>query len=254
MVSAALTTSLRDTLRAGLSVVSELWNYKAKDWVLCVQATDINNDGDVEIVACSRDGRVRSLNKEGDVRWERVIGSKAWVGAMAAISFPWSDQASLIEKDTREDKYILPVRIITGSRDGKVYALDQHGRTIRKDGKVYAFGKGDRVLEKDEEKAACWLDTGTVVRQIFANSALSKNVIIGSQDGYAYALNYETGEVDWKFAAKGWVRAVFWGDINGDGKAEVIIGSNEKYLHIFTEEGKLLKNVYMQYPIHALYA
>ena len=69
MVSAKLTTSLRDMLRAGCSVVRELWSRNARDWMMCVHAADINNDGEHEVLASSRDGRIYVFNKSGYVRW-----------------------------------------------------------------------------------------------------------------------------------------------------------------------------------------
>ena len=239
MVSAALTTSLRDTLRAGLSVVSEVWSHGAKHWIASVHAADINNDGDTEIIACSRDGRVFALDKAGKILWERIIGSKRGVAAVIGFS------------ENKEN----PVRVIAGTRDGKVYALDQDGRTIGKDGRVYAFGKDGRALERDEEVAACWLDTNdAVIRQIAADFAAIPDVIIGSEDGYVYALDYETGELHWKFPADGWVRAVCIGDINADGEVEVLVGSNESTVYILSAEGQCLKKANVQYSVHAIYA
>lgn len=239
MVSAALTTSLRETLRAGLSVVTEVWSRRTKHWIASVHAADINNDGGIEIIASSRDGRVFALDKAGEILWERIIGSKRGVAAVIGFS---------------ENK-ANPVRVIAGTRDGKIYALDQDGRTIGKNGRAYAFGKDGWTLERDEEQAASWLDTNdAVICQISADLALSPDIIIGSEDGLVYALNYETGELHWKFPADGWVRAVFVGDINRDGDAEILAGSNESTVYILSAEGKCLKQGNVQYPIHAIYA
>src|SRR5229473_6495772 len=71
---------LHDALGLGLGTVTRVWDYKAKDWVTSIFAADINNDGDVQVVACSRDGRVQLLSaKAGEHRWHRIIGAKAWV-------------------------------------------------------------------------------------------------------------------------------------------------------------------------------
>lgn len=132
MVSASLVTPLRDTLRAGLSVVQEVWSYKAKDWITNVHAADINNDGYLEIIACSRDGRVLAFDKDQNVLWRRVVGGKAWVGAIAGIE---GDNDTL-------------ARIIAGTRDGKVYAFAQDGRTVGRDGRLYAFGEDGRAIDR----------------------------------------------------------------------------------------------------------
>lgn len=249
MVSAALTTSLRDTLRAGCSVVSELWSRNAKDWMMCVQAVDIDNDGELEVLTSSRDGRINVFNKNGDVRWRRIIGDKAWVGIISGVPFQSPLQPE--NADGRlEDRH--PVRVLAGTRTGKVYALDQYGRAIGKDGSVYPLPEDDRLPEKEEQEA-CWLNTGTVISQIVADPLSAPDAIISSHDGWVYALNYETGDIHWRFQADGWVRALCVADLNNDGKAEIILGTNEASLYILNHEGKLQAQTKRHYSIQSIY-
>jgi len=251
MVSAKLTTSLRDMLRAGCSVVRELWSRNARDWMMCVHAADINNDGEHEVLASSRDGRIYVFNKSGDVRWKRIVGEKAWVGAIAGI--PFQSHLLTSDDDLSEHRHMLPVRVIAGTRDGKVYTFDQYGRTVGKDGRTFLFPEKERPFEEGE-LAAYWLDTGTVISQIVVDPLTAPDAIISSHDGCVYALNYETGELHWQFRADGWVRAICAADLNNDGKAEIVLGTNEASLYILTDEGKLLAQTNRRYSIHALYA
>src|SRR5579872_7388551 len=78
---------LKDALDLGSGIVTRLWDYKTKDWVTSVFAEDIDNDGNTEIIACTRDGRIHALSPKGtdfQFRWQRVIGTKAWVGNAVA--------------------------------------------------------------------------------------------------------------------------------------------------------------------------
>ncbi len=75
--------NLQNALQDGLSIVTRIWDYDAKNWVTRVCAADVDDDGNVEIIACSREGRVYLLSKTGEVRWKRVIGTKTWLGAIA---------------------------------------------------------------------------------------------------------------------------------------------------------------------------
>lgn len=60
----AASTRLQENLRLGLTSFSYLWQYdEVKDWVTGVHAADINQDGDLEVLAGSRDGRVCALSK-----------------------------------------------------------------------------------------------------------------------------------------------------------------------------------------------
>src|SRR3989442_6450013 len=99
MISTELVTPLRETLRAGLSVFQEVWNHKAKDWITSIHAADINNDGYLEIIACSRDGRVLVFDKDRKVLWRRVVGSKAWVGAIAGIKGDKDNPACIVRSE-----------------------------------------------------------------------------------------------------------------------------------------------------------
>jgi VCBS repeat protein len=47
---------LQEALRQGLAVATELWSFSTTDWVTSVHAADIDGDGDIEVVAGSRDG------------------------------------------------------------------------------------------------------------------------------------------------------------------------------------------------------
>ncbi|MDQ2886253.1 MAG: hypothetical protein M3Y39_09225 [Chloroflexota bacterium] len=81
-------STIRNYLQLGLSVVTQLWLYKAKNWITCVYAADIDNDGKIEILASSKDGRVCALSEDGQRKWERVIGSKAIVNILTVINPP----------------------------------------------------------------------------------------------------------------------------------------------------------------------
>src|SRR5690242_8197667 len=106
-------SELQDTLRIGLAVVSEMWHYTAKNWVTAVAAADIDSDGDTEILAGSRDGRVHALTGRGDLRWKRIIGDKAWVGTLTTLP----------------ESSAMVARMLVGNREGMVFALDKDGKT-----------------------------------------------------------------------------------------------------------------------------
>src|SRR5260370_848540 len=214
-MSTTTINELRNSLGLGLGIITRIWDYKAKDWMTSVFAADIDNDGDVEVAACSRDGRVYLLSAGGDLRWERIIGTKTWIGTVVASGL------SIGEKNTS-------ARIIVGTRDGKIYVLDKDGRTISKSGRAFAFDSDGRAVEPEQEQNACWYDTGFVIRQIYVDPIHPTTIIFGSEDRCAYVLDYITGELLWKYQTHGWVRAVFSCDINGDGKAEVLVGSVDK--------------------------
>src|SRR5436309_15952894 len=132
-MDASTIKNLRHALEDGLNIVSRIWEYKAKNWVACISAADIDGDGDVEIIVGSRDGRVYCLSKTGKLRWKCEIGTRAWIVTIVVSGLAGPGKEA-------------PVRIIMGTRDGKVYILDNEGRMVTRDGKKLHFDQEGKHL------------------------------------------------------------------------------------------------------------
>ena len=103
-------------------------------------------------------------------------------------------------------------------------------------------------------KGAYWYNTERVIRQVYTYPERSSDIIIASEDRCAYAFDYHTGEQRWKFPTNGWVGAVCSYDINGDGKAEILIGSADEHLYVLDQQGQLLTKHNMKHPVHTILA
>ena len=195
--------SLPDLLKRGIAVVTNTWNYSANDWVSSVQAADVDSDGDIEILLGSRDGFVRALTRWGSLKWETRLGAGKWVSSVVAV--PQSENTF-----SQADNIRLSARVIAGSRDGHVYALDQHGHAIP---------------EWEE------YDTGDVVRQIYIHPEQPEYVIVGSESRLLYVLDCRTGKPLYApFLAKGGITSVFAYDIDTDGELEILADGNSERL------------------------
>ncbi len=237
-----INTNLQGYLAQGLAAVSEAWNYRTKNWVTCVCAGDIDNDGEIEIVAGSRDGRVRALTKRGDVRWERIIGHKDWVGTVAIIP----QNRGVEGKDT-------PMRIIVGTRDGLVYVLDKDGKTIGKAGERYNITTSGHAIDIHEAEAF-WFKSEHVIREVLVSPAKNTDIFIASEDRHVYLLDLETASVRWEFAANGWIRALYACDIDGDGVVETLLGSKDKHVYVIDQNGNCLVKKRLEHSIYTLAA
>jgi len=223
---------LKDALDIGLGVVTRIWEYKTKDWVRSVFAADIDNDGEVEVITCSRDGRVHLLSaKSGDWRWERVVGEKVWFGTGAVGFFP-------------SERITSTAHIIVGTRDGKVFVLTENGNTITKEGYSLPFRSDGKAIDLNAEMNASWLNTGSQIRQVYINPEKPSTIIVGSEDRCAYGLDSTTGQRLWKFPTDGWVRAVFSADLDGDGDDEILVGSVDRHLYILDSQGQQLTKIF----------
>ena len=231
MSSASITTAaftrLQDDLRLGLTCVKEIWNYEAKDWITGVHAADINQDGDIEVLAGSRDGRVCALTRDGHSKWEKIIGDKRSVTAIVAC--PAFEQQ--------------PACVIISTLDGKIYVLNQQGDEIPPPG-------------SDAAAPTYWFDVGQTITQMWMDASLPLTVVFAADDRCAYSLDIARNQLRWRFStpANDPMRVIFTYDVDGDGLPETLIGSDNKMLYLLSSTGKLLSSCQMDQAIYALFA
>ena len=223
---------LHGLLSRGLAAVQTLWSYEVRNWVTGVYAADIDNDGDCDVVAVSRDGHVYALTNKGKKKWERIIYNNPWIGAITCT-------VSCEERKSR-------ARIIIGTRDGKVYALDREGKTLHPNGRALRYDEAGNTLDSEAEQEASWCDTQHAIRQIYINPKHCKQVIVGSEDHHVYMFDYSTGMLRWRQETGSWVRSVFAYDIDHDGVDEILAGSVDKTLSVFDQQGALIRTYHFQ--------
>ncbi|HEC76209.1 MAG TPA: DUF11 domain-containing protein, partial [Thermoplasmatales archaeon] len=173
------------SVRWNLPITSFIWSSPA--------ISDIDNDGDKEVVIGSDDRNVYALNGvNGAEEWH--FTTNGLVHSSPAIS----------DIDNDGDK-----EVVIGSDDGNVYALN-----------------GVNGAEE-------WhFTTNSSIRSSPAISDIDndgdKEVVIGSDDGNVYALNGVNGAEEWHFTTNGVIQSSpAISDIDNDGDKEVVIGSND---------------------------
>ncbi len=213
---------LLNLLSVGRLVTTSQWNYLANDWVTCIQAADIDNDSDTEIVIGGRDGYVRALTRQGTLLWTRLIGEGCWVTALAIVPD--------IPLQERNDPP-LP-RIIAATSTGSVYALDSYGNLLPD-----------------------WLFQGKnrqMIRQLCIHPAHPNEIIVGSEDRNLYLLETATGNVRWRQPTKGRVYNACIADIDDDNHLEILVSATDKRIHIFNWQGKLRQSIELDYKSYIL--
>ncbi len=235
-------SQLHDELSLGLASIRELWYYQTKNWVTDVHAADINRDGDIEVIAASRDGRVYILTREGEFVNYNVVGNKIWVSSVVALLRPQEHQA---------------VRLVAGTRDGKVYALDQEGKGIAKEHLPLfqsSNGSSKNGSSSHSSSTGCLYDTHRSILQIHTHPLAPQQVVFSSEDRCAYSLDLTTGAIRWRFPTGGRVRTIFSCDLDGDGLLETLIGSHDQYLYVVDAYGKERAKYYLGHPVYSLFA
>ncbi len=113
------------------------------------------------------------------------------------------------------------IEVIIGSRDGNIFALTRLG--IPK--------WGARISSE-------W--AGTVFALDGTEALNGTRIVVGSRDNKVYGLD-ESGQELWSYATDLVARQIYVSDINQDGRDEVIVGSEDRCIHVIeSDTGKLL--------------
>jgi outer membrane protein assembly factor BamB len=209
---------LQEALRQGLTVISEVWSYSAKDWVTSVHVADIDGDGDDEVLLGSRDGSVKALTRQGLPKWEYMAQQGEWLGTIYCIN-----NVDALDR----------TRVLVGARDFRVIALDELGS------KIWEY-RTDQVVRR--------IRVGDINRDGKAE------VLVGSEDCCVHALECETGKPLWKYKTNGWIRFALPIDLDGDEEIEILAASGDRHLYILNHQGKLKRKFSTGSKIHALHA
>lgn len=212
-----LYATLRKLLSAGRIVITPEWNYLVDDWVTCVAAADIDDDGDIEIVAGSRDGFVRALTRQGTERWKTFIGF--WVTAIALIPSPLAQdlgedqtgQLALTGSLAQSSNQFQP-RIILSTRHGRVCALNRYGSLL--------------PWEQYAEQ------TPQVIPQLTVHPGHPNEVVVGGEDHILRLLDTATGRELGTYDLRWPIHGVCVADVDGDNEAEILAVSADKAIHI----------------------
>lgn len=225
MPSVSLLTRLQEDLRLGLTCVKDLWSYEAKDWVTGVHAADIDLDGDIEVLAGSRDGRVSALTRDGRLRWEKIIGEKAGITDIVAYSPPSNSQKE---------------RLVASTITGKIYVLDSQGEEI--------------PPEPDTVTPTHWYDVGQAITQMVMDPSRSLTVVFAADDQCVYSFDIASNRLRWRFPVNDQINTIFTYDVNGDGLAETLVGLNNQYLYILSSSGEILDKCQMDQAVYTVFA
>jgi len=231
------------------------WEFNTKESAYNLFVVDLDGDNFLDIVADSRrSGTVYALSLDGSVMWEhhipgllfdthagdfksgaKVIGGswthaygiggggesvyKYYTGHDNAVTVHLTD----VDGDGRGEAV---VGILGGFRGNAAHVLDSGGTRIAKYGfsrmsypmSFYAVDlDGDKVKEILVGTAGYSINTRYSTYSVGVNKPGSIN---------AYTLN---GTKLWSFATEGGVTSISSHDLTGDGKEEVLVGSNKRF-------------------------
>lgn len=205
-----------------------MWEYHRTDFVKSVYAGNLDGDDRMEIVAFTSllNNTVIALDDDGRLLWERRITGIPSSGS------PEISGGNLVTSDLKNDGVddILVATSCNGRCLTWIYMFAEDGKS------EFTYGDGT---------------TGTIhdidVDDIDGDGIVE--IVYGTNEGYVYAIESD-GELLWKYLTDdktysqgddGWFG--IWGvditDLDGDGRLEVIAGSDNGNVYVLNADGTL---------------
>ena len=213
---------------------SQLWkaDLKGSNVSTYVSLSDVNEDCWLEVLVGDSDGTFYALNgSNGVILWEYEINGSIKMYAPPAVGD--------LDNDGKNE-------VIFFGGDGYAYALNGEDGSL-----LWRFRAGQQVLSS---AALADVDDDGRLEVIFGAEEPGR---IYSRTGYIYALNGEDGSILWKQKIEGQrefkeyepdFSSPALGDIDGDGKLEIIFGSNFGWIFALnSEDGSILWKYYDWY-------
>jgi len=183
--------------------ISLMWQVN-KNTLLESSATvaDINNDGKDEILIAGRE-EVIALQKQGKELWQYKTGGRFMT---------------------------LPTVLKRRGKSALIYIADNKGQFVCID------SKGKLVWQAKLDGGSVW--SAAVVSDI-DNDGVS-DVVQTDGKGTVWAFNALNGEIKWKTKLEGEPVSPAVGDLDGDGKSEIVVSTNNGDISVLTSDGSLL--------------
>ncbi|KYH40564.1 MAG: hypothetical protein AYL32_010940 [Candidatus Bathyarchaeota archaeon B26-2] len=268
---------------SALKGLEEIWRFSTNGKINAIHVSDIDGDGVDEVLVGSSDCHLYVLNSMGGLKWKfKSLGRtiKLW-GPPSPIR---QVTASDIDRDGKPE-------VLIADDSWMVYALSNCGEIKWK---FDAYAHSPTVLEVcdvdsdgmkevieandyfhlhviDYKGRLKWLYYTGRESPIIASLAIDdidgdgeKEVIVAASGDYVHVIRSKSrvkdritrdrGQLKWKANVGGDANAVEVMDIDGDGRVEVLVGSENFYLYCLSSDGEVLWTRDLGAPVKQLQA
>ena len=226
-----------------------LWNYKTRGYNFRTLIVDLNEDGINEIMVVSWDNTymldgLGKLTKSYETkhilrdlyldRYNNMIHVSRW---FREDSQTW--KGTVVYSLNRNLAPMWEFRTETESSASTFFDVNNDGR----DELILAGTKGEIIVLDSKGAFLKRFDLPDRIFKIEVMKEENTNYIVaGSKDNNLYVIDYNTGNIEYKFPTQGWVETFFISDINKDGKQDLIVGSNDNKIFLLLREKEVTKD------------
>src|SRR5579875_2579370 len=210
--------------------LQEKWHFPLDKRVLSLTIADLDRDGQLEIIAAAEDTHLYFLDQKGQLLWSHSLNSQVF--SVYAIDL---DNDGLVEilVGTEDSIRVLRIELIRNLRESILATHMMLGRPLA-------------------PKLPLSANEITLLQEITNEGALDKQFLtLASVKQYSQSGNYlemlstlmllaqQRVQILWSREI-GHIRAIYAGDLNNDGRLEIVAGTNEGGLYVFDARGEKL--------------
>ncbi|MHA1379635.1 MAG: FG-GAP-like repeat-containing protein [Candidatus Helarchaeota archaeon] len=202
----------------------ELWSKQFYRAVFFCKIADIDKDGKNEVICGGVQGSVFVYDGEGTLKWEKNIGK--WVYDVTTADIMGNGK----------------LEIIAVSRDKTLRLIDCEGNELwQAKFPRYVRNSNFGDINGDGKLEVIGSDTDQIMK------------VFDGQGNQLWEFQFELKPPDPNIEVRSNVQ-IATGDLTGDGKDEIIAGSEDAFLRVFNGEGKELWNHKFEGAIHTIIA
>ncbi|MSS71875.1 MAG: hypothetical protein EXS64_10345 [Candidatus Latescibacteria bacterium] len=229
----------------------EVWQFRYGDEFPSFGVGDVDGDGPAEIVVGAIDGRVCLMNADGKLRWSRKVGGP--INSIAIADVDGDGKGEIVAGSDDGGVYLLsadgPVRwryeppfglqywpwwTLGASKVKQILVDDVDGDGVQEVIAGVANMRLHALDPRGKEKWNCRTDHGVFVTMTTADvdgdglREIVGGMAIKSSNSACFAIGGD-GQVRKRYPNQGWtsqLTAVMVDDVDGDGRPEVICGTN----------------------------
>ena len=256
-----ITFAFKNMLQQKTGRLEERWKYDSGTFLLSSPVIeDIDNDGKKEIIFGTKNGKILSIDIDGNLKWAFSAEDNT---SEAELMFLDTESSNSINSSPNiEDlNFDGKKEIVFGTEAGKLYVLDNKGKLLwqyQADGAIRGApivqkfaGKQAGIIFGSSDKNLYFLNAqGKLIWRYPCKSEIESCpaliitttplIVFGDNEGTIYALTLK-GDLIWKFETKGKILAQpSFQTLTKDSGPVIVIGSTDGNLYCLTEKGSLI--------------